>query len=189
MEKIKNLKQYFNKDKHIIFKYIAAKFWGPFLFSLGVFAVLVFVADTFENMNVFVKSSTGFFAVAKYLILTIPYWVLTIMPAACLLGCLFVISDMISSGEWLASIASGYSIKQIFIPISGKTELKIKDNNHEKKIILQKKNIAVLVPNLTWCSLKFLDNNSVVMVACDRKYEYNDYIEKYSELLKIFKKK
>ena len=117
MEKIKNLKQYFNKDKHIIFKYIAAKFWGPFLFSLGVFAVLVFVADTFENMNVFVKSSTGFFAVAKYLILTIPYWVLTIMPAACLLGCLFVISDMISSGEWLASIASGYSIKQIFLPI------------------------------------------------------------------------
>ena len=79
--------------------------------------------------------------------------------------------------------------KQIFIPISGKTELKIKDNNHEKRIILQKKNIAVLVPNLTWCSLKFSDNNSVVMVACDRKYEYNDYIEKYSELLKIFKKK
>ena len=79
--------------------------------------------------------------------------------------------------------------KQIFIPISGKTELKIKDNNHEKRIILQKKNIAVLVPNLTWCSLKFSDNNSVVMVACDRKYEYNDYIEKYSELLKILKKK
>ena len=59
----------------------------------------------------------------------------------------------------------------------------------KKKIILQKKNIAVLVPNLTWCSLKFSDNNSVVMVACDRKYEYNDYIEKYSELLKILKKK
>ena len=79
--------------------------------------------------------------------------------------------------------------KQIFIPIIGKTELKIKDNTKEKKIILSKKDIAILVPNLTWCSLKFSDKNSVVMVACDRKYEYNDYIEKYSELLKILKKK
>ncbi len=113
MEKIKSLKT----DKHLLFKYIASKFWAPFLFALGVFAVLVFVADTFENMNTFVKSSAGFFTIAKYLILTIPYWVLTIMPAACLLGCLFVISDMISSGEWVASIASGYSVKQIFLPI------------------------------------------------------------------------
>ena len=79
--------------------------------------------------------------------------------------------------------------KQIFIPICGKIELKIKNYNKEKKIILHKKNIAVLIPNLTWCSLKFINKNSIVMVVCNRKYEYNDYIEKYSELLKILKKK
>tara|TARA_Y100001970_G_C14186965_1_gene833152 strand:- start:1181 stop:1321 length:141 start_codon:yes stop_codon:yes gene_type:complete len=46
-----------------------------------------------------------------------------------------------------------------------------------------------MIPNLTWCSLKFQNNNSIVMVVCDRKYEYKDYIEKYSDLLKILKKK
>ncbi len=79
--------------------------------------------------------------------------------------------------------------KQIFIPICGKIELKIKNHKKEKKIILHKKNIAVMIPNLTWCSLKFINKNSIVMVVCNRKYEYNDYIEKYSELLKILKKK
>jgi len=78
--------------------------------------------------------------------------------------------------------------KQIFIPISGKIELRIKNHKSKKKIILHRKNIAVMIPNLTWCSLKFQNNNSVVMVVCDRKYEYNDYIEKYSDLLKIIKK-
>ena len=78
--------------------------------------------------------------------------------------------------------------KQIFIPISGTIELRIKNHKRKKKIILSKKNIAVMVHNLTWCSLKFKNNKSIVMVVCDRKYEYNDYIEKYSDLLKILKK-
>ena len=78
--------------------------------------------------------------------------------------------------------------KQIFIPISGTIELRIKNHKRKKKIILSKKNIAVMVPNLTWCRLKFKNNKSIVMVVCDRKYEYNDYIEKYSDLLKILKK-
>ena len=79
--------------------------------------------------------------------------------------------------------------KQIFIPICGKIELKIKNYNKEKTIILHKKNMAVMIPNLTWCRLKFINKNSIVMVVCNRKYEYNDYIEKYSEFLKILKKK
>lgn len=79
--------------------------------------------------------------------------------------------------------------KQIFIPISGRIELRIKDHQRKKKIILHKKNTAIMIPNLTWCSLKFQNNNSIVMVVCDRKYEYKDYIEKYSDLLKILKKK
>ena len=77
--------------------------------------------------------------------------------------------------------------KQLFIPISGKIELIMmngKENN--KKIILDSKKLkGVLVPNLIWCKLKFLSKNSIVMVLCDRKYEFSDYIEKYSEFKKI----
>jgi dTDP-4-dehydrorhamnose 3,5-epimerase-like enzyme len=80
--------------------------------------------------------------------------------------------------------------KQLFIPILGKIALIVKKNSKERKIILESKNNkAVLIPNLYWCRLKFLTNNAVVMVACNRKYEFQDYIEKYSEFKQIEKKK
>ena len=76
--------------------------------------------------------------------------------------------------------------KQLFIPISGKVELIIKKDSKENKFSLcPEKNQAILIPNLYWCSLKFITSNAVIMVACDRKYEFNDYIEKYSDFIKI----
>ncbi len=78
--------------------------------------------------------------------------------------------------------------KQLFIPISGNISLIIKSKNREKTINLNpKKNTGILVSNLVWCRLKFLTKNSIVLVVCDRKYEFNDYIEKYSEFKKILK--
>ena len=77
---------------------------------------------------------------------------------------------------------------QLFVPISGKTALIIKKKNKEIEIILDSKNIkATLVPPLEWCKLKFLTKNAIVMVACDRKYEFNDYIEEYNDFLHIKK--
>ena len=67
--------------------------------------------------------------------------------------------------------------KQLFIPISGNISLNLSP----------KKNIGVLVSNLVWCRLKFLTKNSIVLVLCDRKYEFKDYIEKYAEFKKILK--
>ena len=80
--------------------------------------------------------------------------------------------------------------KQLFIPIFGNISLIIKKNNKENIITLNsKKNKAILVPNLIWCRLKFLTKNAIVMVICNRKYEFNDYIEKYSEFKKFNKNK
>lgn len=80
--------------------------------------------------------------------------------------------------------------KQIFIPLSGKISLIIKKNDKEKKLVLNSKNNrAFLVPNLIWCRLKFLTKNAIVLVVCDRKYEFNDYIENYTNFKKIEKSK
>ena len=66
----------------------------------------------------------------------------------------------------------------------------MKSNNKETIITLNSKNDkAILVPNLVWCRLKFLTKNAIVLVACDRKYEFNDYIEKYKSFKKIEKNK
>jgi len=80
--------------------------------------------------------------------------------------------------------------KQLFIPISGSISLVMKSNDKEKIVTLNSKNDkAILVSNLVWCRLKFLTKNAIVMVACDRKYEFNDYIDKYKNFLKIKKNK
>ena len=76
--------------------------------------------------------------------------------------------------------------KQLFIPISGKIALFVKKNDKDKKIILDSvNNKGILVPNLYWCRLKFLTTNGIIMIICDREYEFQDYIEKYSEFKKI----
>ena len=79
---------------------------------------------------------------------------------------------------------------QIFVPIFGKIELKIRNLTSTKKIILShKKNTAILIPPKYWCGLNFLNNNSVIMVICDYGYDFNDYIEKFSEYEKYIKNK
>ena len=79
--------------------------------------------------------------------------------------------------------------KQLFIPVSGDIALIMKKNDKERTIVLNSKtNRGILVPNLIWCRLKFLTKNAIVLVACDRKYEFNDYIEKYTDFKRIIKK-
>lgn len=102
-----------------IYTYIAKKFWGPFLFSLGVFAALVVLGDTFEKMKNLGNGTTTIFDVLAYSFATFPNWLATIMPVACLLGAISVISEMVSNGEWTACVAGGFSPKQLFKPIIG----------------------------------------------------------------------
>ena len=66
-------------------------------------------------------------------------------------------------------------------------EFEDKNNKIEKKINYQKKQGVLLKPK-TWCKIKFNTNNSILMVFCDREYEYKDYIEQYSDFLKIIGK-
>lgn len=102
---------------HLIYRYIAKKFWGPFFFSLGVFATLVVLGDTFEKMKNLGNGVTTIWDILAYSMATFPNWITTIMPVACLLGAISVISEMIANGEWTACIAGGFSPRQLFKPI------------------------------------------------------------------------
>ena len=102
---------------HLIYKYISKKFWGPFFFSLGVFATLVVLGDTFEKMKNLGNGVTTIWDILAYSTATFPNWITTIMPVACLLGAISVISEMVSNGEWTACIAGGFSPRQLFKPI------------------------------------------------------------------------
>ncbi|MBR4355030.1 MAG: LptF/LptG family permease [Elusimicrobiaceae bacterium] len=98
-------------------RYIARKFWGPFLFAMGVFAALVVLGDTFEKMKNLGNGVTTLGDILLYSSVTFPNWLATIMPVACLLGAISVISEMVGNGEWTACIAGGFAPRQLFKPI------------------------------------------------------------------------
>ena len=99
-----------------LFSYIAKKFWGPFFFALGVFATLVVLGDTFEKLKSLSDGAT-FAAILQYSLLSFPNWLATIMPVACLLAAISVISEMVANGEWTACVAGGFAPRQLFKPI------------------------------------------------------------------------
>ncbi|MCX5783048.1 MAG: LptF/LptG family permease [Elusimicrobia bacterium] len=101
----------------IISRYIFGKFWGPFFSGLGIFAVLVFLADLFDHLNYFMKSSAAPAVIARYMALNAGFWTLTVVPVAALLATLFLLSDMVHKGEWTAAMASGQRPLKLLEPI------------------------------------------------------------------------
>ncbi|MFL2852240.1 MAG: sugar 3,4-ketoisomerase [Candidatus Pelagibacter sp.] len=63
-----------------------------------------------------------------------------------------------------------------------------KKGKYKKKLSSNNKNTLLLKPK-TWCRVKFINKDSMLLVFCDREYEFDDYIEYYKEFLKIIKKK
>ena len=73
---------------------------------------------------------------------------------------------------------------QVFYPLLGKAQITIQFKKIKKKIILShKQNKAMLVSPKTWCDVKFLTKNSIILVLCDYKYDFNDYIESYEDFI------
>lgn len=101
----------------IISKYIAKKFWGPFLFILCIFCLLVFLGDSIEKIRWINSYNTSLRMVLKYSLFTLPAWIVQLIPVVCLLSGLLVITDMISTGEWTACLAGGFTVRQIFKPL------------------------------------------------------------------------
>ena len=67
-------------------------------------------------------------------------------------------------------------------------EISIKKGKYKKKLSSNNKNTLLLKPK-TWCRVKFINKDSMLLVFCDREYEFDDYVEYYKEFLKIIKRK
>ena len=79
---------------------------------------------------------------------------------------------------------------QLLVPVSGKIEIICENKKRKfKKILNYRLKEGHLIKPKTWCKIKFLTNNSILMVFCDQEYQFRDYIEKYNDFLKIIKKK
>ncbi len=78
---------------------------------------------------------------------------------------------------------------QFVYSILGKIKIELVTKKEKKTIILNhNKNEGYLLKPKTWCKIKFLTKNAILLVACDMEYKFSDYIEKYSDFLKLIKK-
>lgn len=79
---------------------------------------------------------------------------------------------------------------QFLFPVLGKIKIYCVSKAGKKIIVLNhSKKEGYLVMPKTWCKIKFLTKNAILLVACDMEYKFSDYIEDYSKFLQIIKKK
>ena len=79
---------------------------------------------------------------------------------------------------------------QFLVPIYGSMIVEYENKKYKiKKNFNYLKKQGLLLKPKTWCKIKFITDNSILMVFCDREYEYDDYIGRYNDFLKIVKKK
>tara|TARA_B100000902_G_scaffold394568_1_gene451162 strand:+ start:643 stop:1044 length:402 start_codon:yes stop_codon:yes gene_type:complete len=83
-----------------------------------------------------------------------------------------------------------YKCSQYLVAIKGLVSVSYEDKNgkYNKNLSFNNKQGLLLKPK-TWCKVKFKNKNSILLVFCDREYEYFDYIEQYQNFLKIINKK
>ncbi|HAM35381.1 MAG TPA: hypothetical protein DEB40_10220 [Elusimicrobia bacterium] len=93
------------------------RFAKPFLFGLGLFAVLIFLGDMFDKMQYLMRSKASMWVVLQYLWLEVPYWAVRTIPMATLLATLVAITGFIQSGEWLAVQSCGFETKTFWKPL------------------------------------------------------------------------
>lgn len=101
----------------IFSRYMIRRFAGPFLFGLGVFALLIFLGNLFERMNKLLASQASGPVIAQYLLLYLPYWAIRVVPMATLLATLFAVSGFARSGEFVATQAAGFEPARLFRPL------------------------------------------------------------------------
>ena len=79
---------------------------------------------------------------------------------------------------------------QFLFPVLGRIKIEYVSKNKKGSIILNhSKREGYLLKPLTWCKIKFLTRNAILLVACDMEYKFSDYIESQAEFLKVIKKK
>jgi dTDP-4-dehydrorhamnose 3,5-epimerase-like enzyme len=72
---------------------------------------------------------------------------------------------------------------QFMICVSGAVDVVCEDDTSKRTFALNRRNQALLVPPGLWNTVKFRQNESVLIVLCDRVYEADDYIRDYAEFL------
>jgi len=79
-----------------------------------------------------------------------------------------------------------YKCKPFRVPKFDWMEIKYKNKKGSHSINKDyKKKRGILLQPKTWCRIKFKTKKCILMVFCNREYEFSDYIENYKDFLKL----
>ena len=73
---------------------------------------------------------------------------------------------------------------QFMIPLSGSFEVLLDDGMNRKKIMLNKPNKGLLIPQGIWREMDNFSSGAICMVLASENYEESDYFRDYSEFQK-----
>lgn len=73
---------------------------------------------------------------------------------------------------------------QFMIPLSGSFEVLLDDGMNKKKIMLNKPNKGLLIPQGIWREMDNFSSGAICMVLASENYEESDYFRDYSEFQK-----
>jgi len=77
--------------------------------------------------------------------------------------------------------------QQLLVCNSGRILVKTFDGKINSEFLLDKPNLALLVPAKIWSEQVYLIDGSILTVLCDRPYEPEDYVRNFSEYLELCK--
>lgn len=97
----------------ILNKYILSKFVKPFLASFGSLCVLLFVSQIFDRLDRFLQQGVGLGHVIGFLLTSLPFQALQVLPIACLLGTIFVVGNLSRTREYVAGLAGGLAPEKL----------------------------------------------------------------------------
>ena len=78
--------------------------------------------------------------------------------------------------------------RQLLFCPHGSIKIELFDGYKYKTITLNKSKNAILIPTYIWASQKFLSNNSVLIVLCDKIFSEKEYIRDINNFKKIIDK-
>ena len=76
---------------------------------------------------------------------------------------------------------------QLLICTNGAVEVKCDDSRTTEIYVLDKPNFGLFIPPGIWADQKYIENNTILTVLCDRPFEEADYLRNYKDF-KLFSK-
>ena len=73
---------------------------------------------------------------------------------------------------------------QLLICTNGVIDVQCDDSIETRKYVLDKANYGLLIPPGIWAEQKYLKEDTVLTVLCDRLFDEDDYIRDYNEFVK-----